>query len=136
MNCLFWQFFPSCIFIFTNYLGTLRIIYLCCISTHTLHTYFRVLQESWKPSLTMGTLILVTPPTILLTKTKTLAKLQKVKLFFIALEPFLGSVLWLCWLAANHCVWKLVKKSQFTTLRAKQASFTKSKIAIWAISAE
>ena len=83
MNCLFWQFFHSCIFIFTNYLGTLRIIYLCCISTHTLHTYFRVLQESWKPSLTMGTLILVTPPTILLTKTKTLAKLQKVKLFLL-----------------------------------------------------
>ena len=48
---------------------------------------------------------------------KNISQATEGKTFFIALEPFLGSVLWLCWLAANHCVWKLVKKSQFTTLR-------------------
>ena len=40
---------------------------------------------------------------------KNISQATEGKTFFIALEPFLGSVLWLCWLAANHCVWKLVK---------------------------
>ena len=43
---------------------------------------------------------------------KNISQATEGKTFFIALEPFLGSVLWLCWLAANHCVWKLVTKSQ------------------------